>query len=155
MIRELLDANVRFVVIGGVAAAAHGSARVTLDLDVCYDASDENREALARVLAGWHAYPRDVEPGLPFAMDARTLRDTEVLTLTSDAGPIDLFQSVPGVGDYTACRAVGEEVTVDGLGFTVLSLPALIASKRAAGRPRDLDALRELEALDELRSRGS
>ena len=153
MIRGLIEGNVRFVVVGGVAASAHGSARVTVDLDICYDTAAGNREALARVLAGWRAYPREVERGLPFAMDARTLGDMEVLTLASDAGPIDVLQRVPGVGDYAACVKAGEEVVVDGLRFTVLSLPALIASKKAAGRPRDLEALYELEALEELRGR--
>lgn len=155
MIRALLDARVRFVVIGGVAASAHGSARVTVDLDICYDTTADNREALARVLAGWHGYPRGIEPGLPFRMDARTLANAEILTLTTDAGPIDLLQRVAGVGDYAACVAVGEEVSVEGLRFIVLGLPALIASKRAAGRPRDLEALRELEALEEMGRNGN
>lgn len=153
MLRGLQGAGIRFVVVGGVAAVAHGSNRVTVDLDVCYDTSPENRERLAGVLARWHAYPREVEPGLPFAMDARTLESMEVLTLTSDAGPIDLFQRVSGVGDYAACREAGEEAVVDDLRFSVLNLAALIASKRAAGRPRDMEALRELEALQELKTK--
>lgn len=150
-IGALLEAGVRFVVVGGVAAVAHGSVRVTVDLDICYDTAPENREALARLLAGWRAYPRGIDPGLPFRMDARTLANAEILTLATDAGPIGVFHRVAGVGDYAACLALGEEVSAEGLRFIVLGLSALIASKRAAGRPRDLEALRELEALEELR----
>lgn len=154
MVAGLGAADVRFVVIGGVAGVAHGSVRVTVDLDICYDTAPENRESLARLLARWNAYPREIEPGLPFIMDPRTLRDSQMLTLTTDLGPLDLFQLVPGVGDYARCRAGAVLVGVDKTEFMALDLPALIAAKRAAGRTRDLEHLRELEALLELRDRG-
>lgn len=153
MLRGLNEAGIRYVVIGGVAATVHGSARVTNDLDVCYDTGPENREALAAVLSGWDAHLRGVEPGLPFIMDSRTLRDSETLTLTTSAGDIDLFQRVQGIGEYDDCLARSEPVAVGSVQFAALSLKALIAAKRAVGRPRDLEHLRELEALLELRKR--
>lgn len=154
MISGLVEADVRFVVIGGVAGAAHGSARVTVDLDICYAATVGNRERLASRLAAWKAYPRGIEPGLPFLMDARTLKDSEVLTLTTSRGDLDCLQQVAGVGDYAACAAKSERVTVDEVTFRVLNLDALIVAKRAAGRARDRDHLVELEALAESRKRG-
>jgi hypothetical protein len=58
MLRGLNDAGVEYVVIGGVAAVAHGSSFLTNDLDVCYRAGREHLERLARLLRAWRAYPR-------------------------------------------------------------------------------------------------
>ncbi len=152
MLRGLTDRKVRFVVVGGVAAAAHGSSRVTNDLDICYEALDKaNLIALGSVLAGWRAYPRGVEPGLPFIMDDRTLRGAPVLTLTTVEGDIDVMDRIAGVGDYAAIRGHSEKIAALGVSFRILDLPSLIKSKRAAGRPRDFEHLPELEALLALR----
>ena len=70
-------------------------------------------------------------------------------TLATDLGDIDLLGEVAGVGDYAAALAASEEVELFGATFRVLNLDALIASKRAAGRPKDLMVLPELEALRE------
>ena len=85
-------------------------------------------------------------------MDERTLRDAEVLTLMTSEGHLDLFQRVAGVGDYTECLARSETVEVGEVHFAALDLPALIDAKRAVGRDRDIEHLRELEALLELRT---
>jgi hypothetical protein len=150
MIAGLCDSGVDFVVIGGVAARAHGSARITEDLDVCYDPSLANRLRLASLLERWHGYPREVEEGLPFIMDAKTLAISPVLTLITDQGALDLFDSVAGIGSYQ--DVVKRSVSVDGgeVRFLALGLPALIDAKRAAGRTRDLAQIPELEALLEL-----
>ena len=148
MLRGLTRRKVRFVVVGGVAAAAHGSSRVTNDLDICYDASNRaNLVALASVLKSWNAYPRGIESGLPFILDDRTLFGAPVLTLTTSEGDIDVMDRIAGVGDYTAVRLHSERISALGVGFRVLDLPSLIKSKRAAGRPRDHEHLPELEAL--------
>jgi predicted nucleotidyltransferase len=152
MVRGLGEAGVKYVVIGGVAGAAHGSVRVTDDLDICYETSEENRSRLAALLVGWQAYLRGVEPGLPFILDERTLRDSETLTLVTSQGNLDLFQRVAGVGSYADCIARSEGVAVGDVRFDVLDLRALIDAKRAAGRGKDIEHLRELEALLELGS---
>lgn len=69
MVAGLTGAGVPFVVVGGVAATAHGSARVTDDLDVCYDTAMPSLEGLGQLLAGWRAYPRGVEADLPFTIE--------------------------------------------------------------------------------------
>ncbi len=143
----LIAAGVRFVVIGGVAATVHGSARFTNDIDLCYDTAADSMERLVGVLTDWHAYLRGVELGLPFVLDIRALRSAPVMTLTTDVGDIDLIDRVPGLGTYVEALAHSELVTVGETEFRVLTLPALIATKRAAGRGRDLEHLIELEAL--------
>ena len=154
MLRGLTHEKVKFVVVGGVAAAAHGSSRVTNDLDICYDAADaKNVAELASLLARWKAYPRGIEPGLPFIMDNRTLHGAPILTLTTLEGDIDVMDRIAGVGDYPAVRRNSERVSALGVSFRVLDLPSLIKAKRAAGRPRDHEHLPELEALLALRKR--
>ncbi len=153
IVAGLRDAGVEHVVIGGLAANVHGSARITADVDICYDPAPENRERLARLLAGWHAYMRGVEPGLPFTMDARMLRDCPVMTLVTDVGDVDVMDRVAGVGEYPAVRAASVQAAVAGVPTRVLALDALIAAKRAAGRRKDREALLELEALREERRR--
>ena len=151
MLRGLQSASIRFVVVGGLAATAHGSRRVTDDVDICYDTSDTNIERLASLLVKWKAYPRGIEEGLPFFMDARQFRTTPILTLTTSQGFIDVLDTVKGVGGYEECRDRSVQVEAFDVTFRVLDLPALIDAKRATGRPKDIDQLPELEALLALR----
>lgn len=152
IIVALVAAGVDFVVIGGVAATIQGSARLTNDIDICYGTAPDNLERLVRLLQRWHPYLRDVEPGLPFVFDVRALRTNPVMTLTTDLGAIDLFDQVAGVGGYSDARAASEIATIGETRFRVLTLDALIAAKKASGRPKDREHLIELEALRSLRS---
>jgi predicted nucleotidyltransferase len=158
MWEQLARAGVRFVVVGGVAAIAQGSTRDTHDLDICYDPEPDNLANLVKLLDAWSARLR-VRDGsgeaLPFVIDARTFRDSPVLTLESHLGWIDLMDRVTGIGDYAAVHAKSERVQVGPVELHVLTLDALIASKRAAGRRRDREHLIELEALRVLKKRAA
>jgi len=154
MLGGLTSADVRFVVVGGLAARAHGSPRLTDDLDICYDTAPDNLERLARLLASWDAYPRGVERGLPFFMDARQLRTTPLMSLATREGFADVLDRVAGVGAYTDVLAHSQEFEAFDVRFHALTLPALIAAKRATGRPKDVEHLPELEALLALRNLG-
>lgn len=151
MLGGLRDSDVQFVVIGGLAAAAHGSRRVTDDIDICYDATTSNMEKLSALLTEWNAYPRGIEMGLPFFMDVRQFLTTPLMTLVTSEGFIDVLDTVKGVGGYADCRERSEEVEGFGIMFRILDLEALIDAKRATGRPKDIDQLPELEALLALR----
>ncbi|MDQ2665454.1 MAG: hypothetical protein M3Z05_05530 [Gemmatimonadota bacterium] len=146
--------GVEFVIIGGVAAQAHGSARVTQDLDVCYNRTDDNLRRLVRALSPYGPYLRGAPPGLPFSFSVATIRAGLNFTLTTEIGDIDLLGEVTGGGGYDQMAA--HSVEVDAFGFTtrVISLPWLIHVKRAAGRPKDLEVIAELEALEEEIERG-
>lgn len=147
MVAGLVDSGVSFVVVGGVAASAQGSARVTNDLDICYDTAPKTLAALARVLAQWNAYPRDVDPGLPFIMDVTTLRGAPRMTLETREGQLDIMDHVQGIGDYRACLDASEVIELPAVRFRVLTLDGLIRAKRATGRRRDREHLIELEAI--------
>ena len=88
---------------------------------------------------------------LPFCWDERTLQESPILTLQTDAGPLDLMNAVPGVGSYAEVRAACVALDLYGVRVLILDLPALIASKRAAGRAKDLLALPQIEAALRLR----
>lgn len=147
MLQGLRAHEIKFVVVGGLAATAHGSRRVTDDLDLCYEPGKANVTRLAKILSQWDAYPRGIDRGLPFFMDERQFRITPIMTLTTREGFIDVLDVVKGVGEYTTCRERSAAVEAFGIRFRVLDLPALIDAKRAAGRPKDIDQLPELEAL--------
>lgn len=152
MLQGLRSNGVRFITIGGLAATAHGSRRVTDDVDICYDTGKGNVVKLSRMLSQWEAYPRGIERDLPFFMDERQFRITPIMTLTTREGFIDLLDVVKGVGGYPQCRERSIAVEAFGIRFRVLDLPALIDAKKAAGRPKDIDQLPELEALLALRN---
>jgi hypothetical protein len=145
----LTGARVRFVIVGGLAVTIHGSSYVTFDLDFCYARDPENLSRLTQALGPYHPRLRGAPAGLPFRFDEATLRAGLNFTLSTDVGDIDLMGEVVGVGDYAAALAASEQVELFGATFDVLTLDALIASKRAAGRPKDLLVLPELEALRE------
>src|SRR5437773_933457 len=88
------------VIIGGVAAYAHGSSALTHDLDVCYARDAANLERLAHALKTVRARLRGAPEGLPFLLDAQTLRNGLNFTFQTDIGPIDLLGEVAGVGGY-------------------------------------------------------
>lgn len=139
--------------VGGIAGAAHGLARATYDLDVVYARDEENLERLAAALAPLSPYLRGAPPNLPFRLDAATLARGFNFTLTTELGELDLLGEIVGGGGYDELRPGSEEMTLFGLRCLCLRLDRLIQVKRAAGRPKDLEALAELEALNEERDR--
>lgn len=143
----LSDAGVDFVVIGGWAAIFHGSSHVTNDLDICYSRDQENLRRLAAALAPYHPRPRGFPKELPFVWDAATLSNGTVFTLTTNLGIIDLLAEVSGVGSYREVLAASVEVEAFDRRVRALDLPSLIQAKKAAGRPKDLLVLPELEGL--------
>jgi hypothetical protein len=149
----LVQAGVEFILVGGAAATAHGSARLTVDVDVVYRRSPENIDRLVTALTSHHPYLRGAPPGLPFRWDRRTIRAGLNFTLTTDLGDLDLLGEIIGGGRYE--DLVGSCVTIAVFGMTCrcLDLDTLIRVKRAAGRPKDLEAIAELEAIREERQR--
>jgi hypothetical protein len=151
MLARLSEAGVDFVVIGGIALILLGSARLTRDLDIVFGSGEENLEALGGALVGLDARLRDIEEDVPFVPDAATLRNIELLTLTTSAGWLDLQPEPPGAPSYDELRRRAERVDLSGFSVLVASPDDLISMKRAAGRPRDRIDLDELEAIKQLR----
>jgi len=153
LLRTLNDAGVEYLIVGGVAAMAHGAARVTYDVDVLYRRTRDNMQRLVDALAPLHPYLRGAPPGLPFRFDAETIRRGCNFTFTTDAGPLDCLGELTAVGGYDAVVANAVEAESHGVRCRILSLDDLIAAKRAAGRPKDFEAIAELEVIREERDK--
>ncbi|HEU0129727.1 MAG TPA: hypothetical protein VFQ85_01890 [Mycobacteriales bacterium] len=136
-LRALVDAGVRFVLIGGLAARTHGSPSITNDLDVCYDRAPDNLERLATALTGMHARLRGLDEDVPFLLDARTLRNGDSFTFDTDYGPLDVLATPSGTSGYDDLVAGAETVDVGGVEIALVALDDLIRMKRAAARPKD------------------
>lgn len=150
LIAALVGADVDFVVIGGVAVVVQASPRFTRDLDISYATDTANLEKLGTLLVALGARLRGGEDDLPFMPDPRTLRHTQMLTLTTRDGDLDLLVDPPGSPGYPALRRHADLIDLDGNSVRIASLEDLIAMKRAAGRPQDrLD----IESLEAARSR--
>ena len=125
LLRRLVDARVRFVLVGGLAVNAWGVVRGTRDVDIAVDPDPDNLMVLAALVA--------------LAAGERVLIDT-------DLGPLDVVQGLEGVPPYDDLRARAVEVAIAGVSVSVCSLEDLRAMKRAAGRMRDLADLEDLDA---------
>jgi hypothetical protein len=149
-IKCLAQNNVAFVIIGGVAITSHGSSYITKDLDFCYQRTRENLKNIVSALSPFNPKPRDFPENLPYIFDESKLLNATNFTFQTDIGDIDLLGEVARVGNYEAVE--NESVIMELFDFDVkvLSLNGLIKAKRAAGRPKDLLVLPELEALKEL-----
>ncbi|MGH9796313.1 MAG: hypothetical protein ACRD5G_16215 [Candidatus Acidiferrales bacterium] len=154
ILEVLEDARVNYVLIGGGAMIAHGSAYVTRDVDICYDRTRENLKRLAEGLRPFHPRLRGAPPELPFLWDEETLRRGMNFTLATDLGDIDLLGEVSGLGSYTDALASSQPLQAYGRQCQVLTLEALIRTKKATGRGKDLAGVVELEALLNLRKEG-
>ena len=150
-LQELHRGGVEFIIVGGAAATIHGSARVTQDLELVYARTPENIARLAAALAPHSPYLRGAPPGLPFRWDAETIRRGLNFTLTTTLGDLDLLGEIVGGGGYADLLSHSQVVKVSGSEYRCLGLARLIHVKRAAGRPKDLEAVAELEALQEER----
>jgi len=147
-IQALCDAQVDFVIVGDLAGPFHGSSYATYLMEFCYARSSANMLRLVAALSPFHTRPRGIPAGLPFIWDEATLRNSTVLTLQTDLGEIDLLAEVAGIGLYEDVKR--HSLTVEAAferRVPVLDLPALIRSKRAAGREKDLSIIPELESL--------
>ncbi len=143
----LHHSRTNFILIGGVAGMAHGSARATLDVDVVYSRDSEMIRRLTNCLKPFQPALRGAPAELPFTFDEPTVERGLNFTLTTTLGDLDLLGEVAGGGEYEDLLPYTEVLEVFGLPIRCVTLERLIQLKRAAGRPKDLEAIAELTAL--------
>jgi len=149
VIRVLLDAEVEFVVIGGIAAIAHGVSYVTRDFDAVVPLSVENCRRILAALAPYSPrfYQAHGKPAV--TRTAEELSEFRNLYLETSLGIVDLLGSLPPIGDYSAAAAAAVPMVLEGRTCRVLSLDDLIAVKAFVGRPKDKAVEVELRAIRE------
>ncbi len=149
MLDLLVSGEVRFIIVGGAAATAHGSARLTQDLDIVYSRSSENIKRLVEVLSPLEPRLRGAPDDLPFIWDVETVTRGLNFTLSTSAGWLDLFGEIPFGGSYEQMLADSVDVNIFGNKCLCLGLRRLIEIKRATARPKDLEVIAELQVIVE------
>jgi hypothetical protein len=147
---SLVAHKVEFVIVGGVAIIAHGVPYATFDLDFSYRRTPENLKKIVSALAPFKPRLRGFPKDLPFVWDERTLLNGTNFTFETTLGDIDLLGEVAGVGSYAEVFDNSENLKLFEYEVRVLTLDALIKAKKAAGRPKDLNVLPQLQALQEV-----
>lgn len=147
ILRTLAGHGVKAVVIGQAAAVIHGHPETTVDVDVLASLELSNAERLATALQDLGARHAGSDTA-PDERDFLGLR--QMLSFETAAGRVDVLPAASGLGTYEAVAP--RAIPVDLGGFTVLvaTLDDVIASKEAAGRPKDLRRLVSLRALRRL-----
>ena len=146
LLRRLVEAGVRFVLIGGLAVNAWGVVRGTKDLDIVADPEIDNLKRLAQVAAtaGGQVQTRDAFISSSVSI-AALLAEGERVQIDTGLGPLDVVQGLPGVPLYAELRSRATEAEIAGVAISVCSLEDLRSMKRAAGRTRDLADLEDLD----------
>jgi predicted nucleotidyltransferase len=143
VIKSLNSREVKYVIIGGTAAIVHGVPRMTFDLDILIEATPENASLLLDAFL-------DARLGTALLTTPEALLSKEI-TIFNDRVRIDVQTSTPGL-TFAEAWSRREILTFEGVDFPIASRPDIIASKRAAGRPIDLDDVKSLEAGDDSQS---
>jgi predicted nucleotidyltransferase len=152
----LVRHGVDFVVIGGVAVIGHGSTRVTQDVDFVASVEPDNLARLEAALAELDAQLWGVDAHLlGIDLDAQTLAEGGNFTLVTRAGGLDFFNEVPGGAPYEQIRSRSVVAEVSGgVKIRIAGIDDLIAMKRAAGRPRDVQDIATLTHIERERRSG-
>ncbi|HVU37431.1 MAG TPA: nucleotidyltransferase [Opitutales bacterium] len=150
LLERLGKQEVEFVLVGGFAAVVHGSTMVTRDVDVCCRFTEENLRKLHAAVADLHPVHR-MRPDLPFTLAPEAVAGLKNLYLLTDLGVLDCLGEVKGVGDF---GEVSKHSIAGQFPFgkcLVIDLPTLILAKEAMRREKDLQAVRQLRAIQEHR----
>jgi predicted nucleotidyltransferase len=146
LLRRLADAEIRFILVGGLAVNAWGYVRATRDVDLVPDPDVENLAKLAHLLRELDGKV-DVAGQLLGANAIATFLKTGDRTyVVTELGQIDVLQGLPQIPAFDALNSQASDVDMDGIAVRVCSLDHLLEMKRASERPRDRDDLEALEA---------
>lgn len=148
----LNEAGVDYVVVGGLAANLRGSQRVTKDIDIVYSTEATNLRKLCAVINAIE--PRIIVLGQPegsgLTLTPQHLKRHPLLQLSTKLGEVDLLSTIAGFKSYGAIKKASNAVDVDGRSIPMLTLAGVIKSKRVLKRPKDIDDVKQLEAIAEL-----
>jgi hypothetical protein len=151
LLERLVKAGVDFVIIGGFAGVVHGCTYVTQDIDICCDFSPVNLLALQRAISDLHPVHRMTPKRKRLELTEQACGQFKNLYLDTDIGQLDCLSFIDGLGEYSQVKRKSVFIEVEEIKVRVLSLNALIKSKKLMNRPRDKEAVLQLEAIKKLR----
>jgi predicted nucleotidyltransferase len=150
ILRSLVESNVRFVLIGGLAMIAQGTANLTRDVDCLYARDPENIARIVQALQASHPRLRTPHEPIPVLWDTDFFKNVLNVTLSTDFGPIDLLAEAPGVQSFEEIWTQSQEMRLFGLPVRVASVEDLLRMKLATGRPKDREHAMQLQALKKM-----
>ncbi len=151
LLERLVNADVDFVIIGGFAGVVHGCTYVTQDIDICCDFSPSTLLALQRAISDLHPVHRMTPKRKKLQLTEQACGQFKNLYLDTDIGQLDCLSFIDGLGDYSQVKRESELIEVEEMKMRVLSLDALIKAKKSMSRPRDKEAVLQLDAIKKLR----
>lgn len=152
LLRRLSEHEVEFVIVGGMAGVLHGSSLVTRDLDICAPLTRGNLAKILMALSGLTPRFRMTPDKRPVSANPDDYVGYKNLYLITDWGQLDILSEILGLGDHESVSRNAITVGLGGMSCRVLDLDALILAKKSLNRPRDRQAVVELEAIrDRLR----
>lgn len=155
LLERLIKNGVKFVIVGGFAGVVHGCTYVTQDIDICCDFSPDNLLALQEAISDLEPVHRMTPDRKKLKLSDKTCTQFKNLYLDTEKGQLDCLSFIDGLGDYSRARQESELIEVEDMKIRVLSLDALIRTKRALNRPRDKAAIMQLESIKKLKEKTS
>jgi hypothetical protein len=152
LLTRLNKEGVKFVIIGGFAGVVHGCTIVTQDIDICCEFTPENLFLLQKAIADLNPVHRMTDGRVKLDLTEENCKDYKNLYLDTDLSPLDCLSFVDGIGDFEKVTKFSQVIEVEKLKLHVLAIDALIEAKKAMNRPRDAEAIIQLEAAKKLRS---
>jgi predicted nucleotidyltransferase len=149
LLERLKGSGLEFVVIGGLCVVYHGVPVATFDLDVCCRFGEENVKRIESAVQDLHSVHRLTANKLPLEQTRSSFASLKNLYLQTDLGKLDCLSEVAGLGGYDQVLEQSISHSMSFGEFKMLNLDALIVAKSAAGREKDLEAVRLLRAVKE------
>ena len=149
LLSRLKEQKVEFVIIGGVCGVLHGASLVTFDLDICCRFSRENLRRIEAAVKDLHPRHRLTANKLALELTDELCDSLKNIYLNTDLGVLDCLSEVSGIGGYENVLQQSIPHSMSYGEFRILSIDALIAAKLAAGREKDLDAVKLFQAIKE------
>lgn len=146
LLSRLIESEVEFVLVGGLAAAIHGSSLNTRDVDVCCRFTEANLMRIQSAFQDLHPVHR-MRPDLPLALTPEQCASLKNLYIKTDLGVVDCLGNVLGVGGFDEVLSHSIEITLPVGALRIIDVDTLIIAKQAMGRPHDLITVQHLQAL--------
>ena len=154
LLQRLTCAGVDFVIVGGYASIVHGCNYVTQDIDICCVFAPDNLLSLQKALTGLHPVHRMTPGHQSLKLTEENATQFRNLYLDTDLGRLDCLSTIKGLGDYTQVKQASEPIEVEGMRLLVLTIEALIKTKKVMNRPHDQETIRQLEAIKAIKEEG-
>lgn len=155
LLERLIKNGVKFVIVGGFAGVVHGCTYVTQDIDICCDFSPANLLLLQKAISDLDPVHRMTPNRKKLKLSDKTCAQLKNLYLDTKKGQLDYLSFIDGLGDYSRSKQESELIEVEDMKIRVLNLDALIETKKAMNRPRDMAAILQLESIKRLKKKTS